>query len=240
MKKLTLSIAAVMAMGTFAVAGGDIAPVEPVIVEEVAPVTDSGFYFGLGYTYLNTNLDGALSSYNGPDQPADVIGFDIDVSTSMTSFIAGYKINQYFAVEGRYVPQFLSIDGTFDGDAVDGEIEASNIALYAKGIYPVTNAFDIYALVGYGQTSISAEGTIDGDDLLDGIDADRSDSGFQWGIGAAYALSEHTSLFIDYSVMYNDSDFDGIVAEINNEIDPDSLATDIYIDAFTFGMTYKF
>jgi len=38
MKKLTLSIVAVMAMGTFAIAGGDIAPVEEPMVEVAAPV----------------------------------------------------------------------------------------------------------------------------------------------------------------------------------------------------------
>ena len=209
MEKLTLSIAAVMAMGTFAVAGGDIAPVEPVIVEEVAPVTDSGFYIGLGYTYLNLNLE--------IDEDG---GHEIDLDTSATTFLAGYKFNPYIALEGRYIPQFAGAD--FDGDSIEASFY--NLGLYAKGMYPVTNAFDIYALVGYGITSTTIEEGSDSEDF--------SDNGFQWGIGASYDLSEHTSLFIDYSVLYNDNSFDDLLASDDN--------IDLYLDAITFGMTYKF
>lgn len=49
MKRFTLSVAALAAIGTFAMAGGDIeAPVEPVVeVEAPAAVSDSGFYIGV-------------------------------------------------------------------------------------------------------------------------------------------------------------------------------------------------
>ena len=54
MKKLTLSLTAILAMSTFAVAGGDIAPMEPVVntpvvVEEVS--TGGGLYIGIAYGY---------------------------------------------------------------------------------------------------------------------------------------------------------------------------------------------
>jgi len=208
MKKLTLSVAAVMAMSTFAVAGGDIAPVEPVIVEE-APVVDSGFYMGLGYTYLNLNIE-----------TDDDGGHEMDVDTSATTFLAGYKFNPYIAVEGRYIPQFAGVEFD-DGDSIEGSIY--NLALYAKGMYPVTSSFDIYALVGYGITSVTIE---------EGDSETFSDNGFQFGIGASYDLSEHTSLFIDYSVLYNDSEFDDLLSSDDN--------IDLYLDAITFGMTYKF
>ncbi len=54
MKKFNLSLVAVLAMSTFAIAGGDIAPVEPVIetpmVEESTP---GNFYLGLAYGMAN-------------------------------------------------------------------------------------------------------------------------------------------------------------------------------------------
>lgn len=55
MKKLGLSIIACLALGTFAVAGGDIVPViEP--VEEVAPApVNSGPYIGGGISFLTWN-----------------------------------------------------------------------------------------------------------------------------------------------------------------------------------------
>lgn len=59
MKKFTLSVVAAMAASTFAIAGGDITPVEEVVV---APMVDelSGFYAGIGYSFvsLDTASDG--------------------------------------------------------------------------------------------------------------------------------------------------------------------------------------
>jgi len=58
MKNIVLSAVAVLAMSSFAVAGGDIAPIEEPVVEvpEVV-VTDSGF-LGLAYGYAN--VDGSV------------------------------------------------------------------------------------------------------------------------------------------------------------------------------------
>jgi len=44
MKKFTLSIAAVMAMGTFAIAGGDVTPTEAPMAADA-----SGLYMGIAY-----------------------------------------------------------------------------------------------------------------------------------------------------------------------------------------------
>jgi hypothetical protein len=96
MKKLTLSIAAVMAMSTFAIAGGDIAPVEePVVVVEPA-VDDSGFYLGLAYSFVDTEV---IWDYSKLEQD-NYDGTEGDYHAIMLQ--AGYKFNSYFAVEGRY------------------------------------------------------------------------------------------------------------------------------------------
>ena len=83
MKKFTISVAAVMAMSTFAIAGGDIAPVEvvaaPVVIED-----DSSFYVGVGYSYVSADIDGTEEG-------------------NAYSLIAGYNYNQYIAIEGRYI-----------------------------------------------------------------------------------------------------------------------------------------
>lgn len=239
MKKFNLSIVAVLAMSTFAIAGGDIRPVEPVVetpvVEEApAPVAnDSGIYFGLGFTDVTSEFSGNFV-YEG--EGTEITPFDTEIGTSMTTFVAGYQINKYFAVEGRYMPQYIDLDIGIDGDSGEIEMSMDNIALYAKGMYPIGD-FTVYGLLGYGQTSAELE--IDGESI---DELDRSDSGFQWGIGASYALSENTSLFIDYTQLYDDDDFDGIVAEINANMDPgESLQnTDFSMYAITFGMTYRF
>jgi len=89
MKTIKLSAVALLLTSTLAMAGGDIAPVEPVIeTPEVAaaPVL-SGFYAGLGYSCLQLTLDTP----------------DLDIrSMSAISATAGYNINPFLAVEARY------------------------------------------------------------------------------------------------------------------------------------------
>jgi len=203
MKKLNLSIAAVLAMGTLAFAGGNV---------EVAPepvMDKSGFYFGLAYSYVDVGL-----VYDDQNN-----GFDVDVSTSMTTFLAGYQFNQYFAVEGRYTPQFGTFTDNLNGMSVT--IDLSNIALYAKGMYAFGN-FTVYGLLGYGQTTL-------GLDITGMSIEDQSETAFQWGLGASYALSEHTSLFVDYTQLYDDTGFD-------------QISNNTAIDAYTLntGLSYKF
>lgn len=132
MKKLTLSLTTILAMGTFAYAGGDIAPVEPQItlpeVEETV-IAPSGFYAGLGYSYFT----------------GDVAGDDLDAHGMLA--LLGYQINEYLAVEGRYTGTLSDI--TIND--IDYDRLMTNKALYLKPMYPVDN-FAIYGLLGYGQT----------------------------------------------------------------------------------------
>lgn len=83
MKKITMSIVALLAMNTFSFAGGDISPVEPeVTLPEVTESTGT-FYVGAGYSYMNLDA--------GTDHNGDAV-----------LLLAGYNFNQYFGVEARY------------------------------------------------------------------------------------------------------------------------------------------
>jgi len=213
MKKLTLSIAAIAAMGTFAVAGGDIAPVEPVVeTPVVASAADAGFYAGIAYGLLGGDI---TETYPGGATLTDASD---DFSEVMLQ--AGYKINPYFALEGRYwIGSSETIDYEYLG-AYNTSFDAWGI--YAKPMYPVTDAFDVYALLGYGE--------VDGDVNIAGL-AHLGDSvdGFQWGLGAAYSFNENVSVFVDYVSLYDDEDTN---ANGNN--------VDRTIDTWNFGVTYKF
>ena len=186
MKKFNLSLVALLAMSTFAAAGGDIAPVEPVVempmVEESTP---GHFYLGLAYGAANADV----SWTNGSD--------DHDYDTIMLQ--AGYKFNPYIAVEGRY---------WFD---LDEDVDTWGI--YAKPMYPVTDAIDIYGLLGYA--SSDAPNSIDGD-------------GFSWGIGGAYAFTDNVAVFVDYTSMYDDDD---TITNVNYNTE---------ITSWNFGVTYTF
>jgi len=233
MKNIVLSAAAVFAMSSFAVAGGDIAPIQEPVVEVpevVAAPTVGGFYLGLGYGYLNTTAD--LSATTGYWVNKTNLWDD---SFGEIMIQAGYKFNEYVAVEGRYWfgvsnGSWLNPGGTSGsglpalGQAV-GDLSFDAYGIYVKPMYPVTPEFNIYALLGYG----SIDSTLDGDDNWeDGTDAD----GFSWGIGVEYAFNENVSVFVDYTVIYDDTT-DGIYVDT-----PYSL--DFTADVIDFGVTYKF
>ena len=242
MKKLTLPIAAVMAMSTFAIAGGDIAPVEEPMVEVVAPVvSDSGFYLGLAYAMANYTEE--YDAHNTtPVGWNDRVGtYEEDYNAIMLQ--AGYKINKYLAVEGRYWKSFGDADWSDKGQrngmamghptssswdisgSYDGDFTAWGI--YLKPMYPVTEIFDVYALLGYGNVEID-----DGIYKGDGLD----ESGFQWGLGASYAFTNNISIFLDYVNMYNDDD-----SEFHT-MGPETSDRDFEETIYTinFGVTYKF
>jgi opacity protein-like surface antigen len=115
---------------------------------------------------------------------------------------AGYKFNPYIAVEGRY---------WFD---LDEDVDTWGI--YAKPMYPVTDAIDIYALLGYASSDVNY------------IDAD----GFSWGLGGAYAFTDNVAVFVDYTSMYDDDD---TVAYVGG-----SERLDTEITSWNFGVTYTF
>lgn len=85
MKKFNLSLVALLAMSAFATAGGDIAPVEPVVETPMVEESTSSFYVGLGYSYMNMD----------PDNNAEIDG-------DAVLLLAGYNFNQYIGIEGRY------------------------------------------------------------------------------------------------------------------------------------------
>jgi len=84
MKKFNLSLVAFAAISTLGMAGGDIAPVEPVI-ETPVMVNTGPFYIGLGYSYMNIDPD------NSSNADGDAI-----------LLLAGYNFNRYIGIEGRY------------------------------------------------------------------------------------------------------------------------------------------
>jgi len=107
----------------------------------------------------------------------------------------------------------ISYDNGIEKD-IDGDM--SNIGLYAKVMYPVMEEFSVYGLLGYGEVTFD-----------DGVEL--SESGFQWGIGAEYAVTDHIGLFVDYANLYNDTGFDGQAA-----------SHDVMVDTISVGATYRF
>jgi len=114
--------------------------------------------------------------------------------------LAGYNFNQYFGVEARYAGFTDCLE---------------NYGIYAKPMYPF-GAATVYGLLGYGETTYDNG-------------ASSSESGFQWGLGASYAVTEQIGVFVDYTSLYDDSGFDGHLTGV-----------DFMVDSVNVGMTYKF
>ena len=170
MKKIVLSAVVAASMVTFATAGGDIAPVEPAITTPevaVAPASMAGnFYIGTAYSYLDG--EGKKNCNKVSD------------NAGAGTLLAGYKFNDYIALEGRYTDDFSDF---------------SNWGIYAKPMYPV-GPVSIYGLLGYGVSDIDAK------------NFKAKDDGFQWGAGLAYAVTQNIGLFADYVQMVDKSNFD--------------------------------
>jgi opacity protein-like surface antigen len=231
MKNIVLSTVAVLAMSSFAVAGGDIAPVEePVVVVEEATVTDSGFYLGLAYGA--GNIESTIdyyedTSYSTTSMEDESWTNDFDYGTIMLQ--AGYKFNSYIAIEGRYwlgLDESVTIYDMEDDEDYTGDLNINTWGIYVKPMYPVTDAFDIYALLGYASSEIEFDGESADDDL----------DGFSWGIGMAYSFNDNLSLFVDYVNMYNDDESYVIMGDgWNGDVEVEDT-----ISTWNFGVTYKF
>ena len=97
--KLSVATATVLAMSTFAVAGGDIAPAVEPAIEVLAPAaTESGFYIGGAYSAANAEAGYNESWNDGLSSYSENV--DIDYDAFMLQ--AGYQFNKYIAIEGRY------------------------------------------------------------------------------------------------------------------------------------------
>ena len=176
--------------------------------------TANGAYIGLGYSYINMNTD-----FSNP-----LVGkfLEADIQGNGITLLAGYEVNQYFAVEGRYSKTIndLNIDidglGINEGGKWGGYL--SNAALYLKPMYssgPVT----LYGLLGIGYVTVDA----------DYLGKDSSNE-FQWGLGISFdagnsfIANSDVSLFMDYT-RFSDDEYYGANA---------------VLDAFNFGLIFKF
>ncbi|HHH37144.1 MAG TPA: porin family protein [Epsilonproteobacteria bacterium] len=233
MKNIVLSAAAVFAMSSFAVAGGDIAPIQEPVVEVpevVAPVTDAGFYLGLGYGVLSGD---ETYTYGGP------LGGEVTVEQESRDFdqlllMAGYQFNSYVTVEGRYWLGMNDLTDNFwyEGELVMTKNELDAWGIYVKPQYPVTPEFTVYALLGYATTTLDQTAQVNSAIGNPKFSTSTDLDGFSWGLGASYTFNESVSIFVDYVSLYDDT---------YDEYDYDALASsDFTIDTINVGVSYRF
>ena len=143
---------------------------------------------------------------------------------------AGYEYNEYIGVEARAM--------WAGWDAPYAALE-HHVGIFLKPMLPISEDFNLYGLLGYGHTKI------DGDYARAAMD----ESGFSWGIGLEYDLSEKKD---DRIVDANyDREFDGQADQEKGWglfIDYQQLlvnkqnvsGADVDLCVISFGVTYDF
>ena len=202
MKKSGLFLVSILALSGLACAGGDVVPVEEPVV--VSVIDDSAFYVGLGIGQASVNDDPTAE----------------EITSTMLMLQVGYQYNAYFAMEGRVSFGFNTDydPGNTSNPGGDFDDDISSWGIYVKPMYPVTESFDIYALLGYGGVQL---GHLESGDAYE--------DGFQWGLGAQYSVTENILIFADYVKLYDDIGFD-YRAQLE----------DVDSDAWTLGVSYRF
>lgn len=207
-------------------AGGDIAPVE---VEAPVTASESGFYAGVAYSYMD-----GLWTTGKSDSQSSLRWKEIEYKAAMLQ--AGYKVNKYFAVEGRYWTTFGDGDHrTKDEEYSDSVFDYTSVyGIYAKPMYPVMDDFNVYGLLGYAHSELENESGMSQSGSDRGAEwTAHDDGGFSYGIGADYAVSENISLFVDYVVLFDD-------VTMWNEYDDGTESRNLELTTWNFGVTYKF
>ncbi len=223
MTRIMTGITAAAVATTMAFAGGDIVPVE---VMEVEVVNDKiGVYVGGGLTGLTAETTETYNEYGyGYEQTL------LDEDFTQIFLGAGYNINEFVAVEGRYWFGVSKTVGYGDLEGYLASVDASvdSWGIYVKPQYPVNEAFKIYGLLGYASNEYDIDLKVA--DLT--VSAGETLDGFSWGLGAAYAVTDSIDVFADYVNLYDD---------VNDYSDGYGIASvEDRIDTFNVGVNYKF
>lgn len=141
MKKIIVSaVSAAALLGTsFAFAGG------PDMAAAPAPADNdvAGFYVNgnVGYGHVDVDIS-----------DIDLPGVKIERNSFAWSANVGYQFNKYIAVEGGYM-MLPYIKVSADGDSIKLHTNAG--VLVAKGMYPISDKFDVFAKAGIAYLSHS-------------------------------------------------------------------------------------
>jgi opacity protein-like surface antigen len=228
MKRIVLSMAAVVTMSSFGFAGGDIVPA-PVPL----PVTQSEDYFygGVALVYHTT-------------YSIDQKWFDNDTLTQDETGgfmgIIGYNYNRYLAVEGRIHTSFFDEDYS----------ETFGWSIFLKPQYQFRDENNdkddfatVYGLLGFGGVQVDG---CDGDAPTHHEDIGKTildDTGFQWGFGLSYTFVDEDSedrsgdwsIFAEYTNLISDGDIDSRLYAYDPE-----YYSDLSQETINIGLTYRF
>ena len=164
-KKMGFTVIAFLSLtGTLLAGGGKaVVPAEAVVAPIPEVVSPIPLYVGLG----------VIASFIKRDPcPCDPNGEDLKDLRYGGIIRGGYDFNPYLGIEARALK-------TFESNAFS---KVTHYGLYAKPQYHISDAVNIYALLGYGRTTV---------DYTNGIlSSHNPKNGFSYGVGMEYDFSK--------------------------------------------------
>lgn len=194
-----------LVVGTLAFAGNAGKSISEPSSDVVAvPSVPTGAYVGLGFGEFRLNAGTTHER----------------LSSAVGVLRLGYALSDWFSVEGRYVRGAGGIrynGGSYSPKKTTLASTFSNLAIYTKLNLPGSK-ISPYILGGYGRTLIT-----------DLSHADRSERGWQYGVGADLHLDPRLDLYADWVRLYRGQGFSGR-----------SRAESVTVGVATFGLRYRF
>jgi hypothetical protein len=130
----------------------------------------------------------------------------------------GYRINDYFAIEGEYV---IGLGDKSERQVIPGfgtvEVKTelgSTYGIYGVGILPAGEKFDLFARLGYGNFEAEASASVPG---VPGVSAKAGGGGVSAGVGGQFWVTSNFAIRADYT-RYNTGDGDGTTYGIGGVI----------------------
>ncbi len=160
-------------------------PVPPVAAKSSAP---GNFYVGGALAAMAARSD---CEGNRANIFADEEGQDRQIG--LTGII-GYDFMDYLGAELR-----ASLGVANEADNAE---KMQQYGIYLKPNYDITDAINLYGLLGYSSVNMSDCF------LLPDADADNTNSGFSYGVGVDYGVTENISVFTDVVNYLRDDDQD--------------------------------
>jgi len=177
----------------------DVEPVEPAVAEipEAAPEKTIQPYVGGGLGTSSASVKSQAKVCGGcqydkinqttSKAPDKILNWGGSDSSTNAMALAGVEINDNLAIEGRFTKAIS------DYEVKDHKpISLYNAAVYLKPQYKFED-FTLYALLGYGITSI------------DFMNKNTKSNGFQYGAGGSYDINDELSVFADYTKLMGSS-----------------------------------
>ena len=188
--------------------GTPLSPVAPIVAESHINYIP---YFSIGYGTIFLKDDISAESFD----------------SKVLSVNVGVDIGNHFGVEAKYRTSTgdMEYDNGDTGNIASLDFPATleSYGLFANLHTTFYDSFRPYLFVGGGNTVLDAV------PLSSLGRAARSEFSLQYGAGALYTFMENTSVFVDYTVLYDDEGFDGR-----------ARTSTITSDSLSFGVRYDF